>query len=189
LLTLLGLFLLILAIILIRKFIPDILPDIFDLIFSDISRSIKRGDIGGIALIAFSGGLFFFFLPLELIFLGYLKQGQSAVQLIAIFFGCQILSQTINYLVGYRLNRISRILIPPKKFYRLKGILNHYGPVAIFFINAFPLPSPVLSAILGVFRYNLTRFYLYTLGGQLSLYVILYVVYKYIIQRGWKVFW
>ena len=53
-----------------------------------------------------------------------------------------------------------------KKFYKTKGILNRYGSLAVFSFNALPLPSQLLSVILGVFRYNKTRFYVFFLSGQ-----------------------
>lgn len=144
-----------------------------------LSDAVLGGKTYGVLLVAFCGGLFFLFLPLELIFMSYLKMGLSPVTLYFLFFIVQIPAQSLNYAVGFRLNRLSKLMIPPQKFYRLKGLVNRYGPFAVFFINALPLPSPVLSAVLGVFRYRLSRFYVYTLTGQLALYGMLILIHKF----------
>ena len=78
-----------------------------------------------------------------------------------------------------KLSGISKKLISPKKFYRLKGLTNKYGALTIFFFNALPLPSQLLSVILGVFRYNKTRFYVFFLFGQIVKYAAISVIYYF----------
>jgi membrane protein YqaA with SNARE-associated domain len=69
-----------------------------------------------------------------------------------------------------KLAGVSKKIITSKKFYKIKGLINIYGAGAIFVINALPLPSQPLAAILGVFKYNKTKFYLFFLLGQFVKY-------------------
>ena len=71
-------------------------------------------------------------------------------------------------------------LISPKKFYKLKGLLNKWGSLAVLLFNATPLPSQHLSVILGVFRYNKTRFYVFVFLGQLIKYLYITAGYYFL---------
>lgn len=124
----------------------------------------------GIFYTTLFGGLFFISIPLEVLFIRFLNSGNSIIILFLFYFLGLIISFTANYYLGYKLSSLSKRLISPKKFYKTKGILNRYGAWAIFAFNATPLPSQLLSVILGVFRYNKTRFYVFFLAGQLVKY-------------------
>jgi membrane protein YqaA with SNARE-associated domain len=126
------------------------------------------------------GGLFFVFLPMEAVYIRYLKSGFSPFLIILVYVGGFLFSYTANYYIGLKLNNVSKKIISPKKFYKIKGIINRYGAWAIFGFNVLPLPSQPLSTILGVFRYNKKRFYLFFLLGQLIKYTAITVAYIYI---------
>ena len=119
-------------------------------------------------------------LPLEALFITFLIGGQNGLLLILIYVFGFICSYTLNYYIGYKLSEISRKLITPKKFYKIKGIINRYGSGAIFAFNLFPLPSQPLAAILGVFKYNKPRFYTLFILGQVFKYSIITIGYFYI---------
>ena len=160
--------------------------NIFSQFLSWISKMTKSGDLRGAAVIMFSGSLFFLFLPLEILFLTFLRNGANPVSLLLVTISVLVVSHSINYAIGKRLDALSKILISPKKFYKLKGLLNHYGPLLIFIVNALPLSSPVLSAILGSFRYRKIRFYLYTISGQIILYFSLILIHLYLLKPGYN---
>lgn len=114
------------------------------------------------------GGLFFIYLPLEVLYLNFLRTGMHPLSLGLLFLSGIFISFSINYFVGYFFADISKELIGAKKFYKLKVVLNNYGGLAIFFFNATPMPAQPLAVILGVFRYDKTRFYIYVFLGQLT---------------------
>lgn len=165
--------------------LSTILPPPLVLLFHQFTDEIYSGRPLGIFLLAFTGGLFFLFLPVDLIFLNFLRSGVDPFLLSGVYLLALIMAHSLNYLIGARLSSLSKKLIPPKKFYTMKGLLNHYGPVVIFVVNALPLPSPMLSAILGTFRYNLFRFYLLFIPGQAVLYGSILLLHTFILKH-WK---
>jgi len=169
------------------RILPEEFSGKISFIYKSVSQMTKDGDVKGAMILFFIGSLFFFFMPLEILFLTYLANGASPWQLLPAVLSVIIISHTINYSVGKRMDALSKLLISPRKFYRLKGLLNQYGPILIFAINSLPLSSPVLSAILGTFRYRMMRFYIYVISGQLLLYSALILVYKFIIKGKWQI--
>ena len=145
-----------------------------------VSIEIKDLSYQGIFYIALFGGFFLIFMPLEVIFISVLTGGRSALFLILIYLLGIFISYNINYYIGYKLGDFSKKLITYKKFYSIKKIINKYGTLAIFLFNFLPLPSQPLSTILGVFKYNLFRFYVYFILGQLCKYILITVTYLYI---------
>ncbi|MBW2966209.1 VTT domain-containing protein [Candidatus Woesearchaeota archaeon] len=129
----------------------------------------------GILYTTLIGGLFFVSMPLELLFIKFLNAGNPIIVLFLFYFLGLIVSFTINYFIGLKLSALSKRIISPKKFYKTKGVLNRYGALAIFAFNALPLPAQLLTVILGVFRYNKTRFYVFFLSGQLAKYLVITV--------------
>ncbi len=126
------------------------------------------------------GGLFFLPTPLEIIFLGFLKSGISPGLLIFIYLIGLLISYTANYFIGRAFTETSKKLISYRRFYKIKGFINKFGALGIFIFNVLPLPSQPLAAILGVFKYNKTRFYVYTILGQSIKYFAIILGYFYI---------
>lgn len=132
----------------------------------------------GILYASLFGGLFFVFLPLEAFFIAFVRQGANPYTAAALYVGGFLVSFTINYFVGQRLGGLTKKLIGPKSFYKTKGILNKHGTLGVFLINLIPLaPAQPLSALLGIFNYNKTKFYVYFATGQAVKYLALGVLY------------
>ena len=125
------------------------------------------------------GGFFLFTIPLEVLFIKALNAGHSVLIVFVLYFLGLVLSFTFNYLVGLKLAGISKKLVSPKKFYKMKGTLNKYGALTVLVFNATPLPAQALAVILGAFRYNKTRFYVFFLLGQLIKYAGITVFHYY----------
>lgn len=145
-----------------------------------VSLQIKDLSYQGIFYIALFGGFFLIFMPLEVIFISVLTSGKSAILLIPLYLIGLTISYTINYFIGYKLGTFSKKLITYKKFYSIKKFVNNHGVLAIFLFNFLPLPSQPLSTILGVFKYNLIKFYVFFLLGQFFKYLIISITYLYI---------
>jgi len=142
-----------------------------------VKDHIAQFDIMGAFFIALFGGLFFIFLPMELYFINSLNHNSGWTLLLVYVIG-MLVSYSADYLIGKNLSNLSRKLISPKKFYRIKSYLNRYGKIAIFGASAIPmLPSQQITFILGVFRYNKTRLLALTVAGQLVKYVVLILIF------------
>ena len=127
------------------------------------------------------GGLFFLPIPVDFLFFAFLRAGVFPPLLVFIYVIGLIFSFSLNYLVGWRLSNISKKIITPKRFYKIKVSLNKYGIWAIFAFNALPFPAQPLAAIVGVFRYNKAKFYLAFIFGQAIKFSVFALAYFYIL--------
>ncbi|MEE9525869.1 MAG: VTT domain-containing protein [Candidatus Woesearchaeota archaeon] len=148
-------------------------------LISHFTKHISGASLLGALYSTMIGGLFFLSIPLELLFIKFFNSGRPIMIILLFYFIGLFISYSINYFIGLKLSGVSKKLISPKKFYKLKGILNRHGAWAIFVFNAIPLPSQLFAAILGVFRYNKTRFYVFFLLGQLTKYVGLIIILSF----------
>jgi membrane protein YqaA with SNARE-associated domain len=147
-------------------------------IIGHVMFQLKEGTIFGIVYTAFFGGLFFIYMPLEAFFVRYLSLGYPSIMVFLIYILGMLLSYSINYFVGYRFSNFSRDLIGLKKFYNIKGLINKYGSLLVFLFNAIPFfPSQPLSTLLGVFKYNKVKFYIFFLSGQIIKFTIIIIIY------------
>ena len=148
-------------------------------IINHVSLHIWNAHPLGILYTTSIGGLFFISIPIEVLYFKFLKAGHPFLIITALYLLGLLFSFSINYLIGFKLSGFSKKVISPKKFYKLKGFTNKYGAWAVFLFNALPLPSQQLSVILGVFRYNKARFYIFFLLGQFVKYNGMYLIYRF----------
>ncbi|MFT4303929.1 MAG: VTT domain-containing protein [Candidatus Woesearchaeota archaeon] len=146
-----------------------------NLFFGHIFSHMTNITLLGSFYVALFGGLFFVYAPIEALFATFVSRHNPF--LVTFFFVCGFLiSYSINYLIGFKLAELSKSLIGARKFYKVKVKLNKYGSLAIFMFNALPLlPSQPLSTMLGIFKYNKTRFYFFFLLGQLSKFTVIII--------------
>lgn len=148
---------------------------------AEITYHVNNGTTLGSLYASFFGGLFFVFLPMEVLFLKFME-GNNPVIVIALYNLGFVFSFTANYYIGMRLTEFSKKMISLRKFYKLKSVINKWGGWAVFGFNAIPFfPAQPLSAILGVFKYNMARFYFYFLLGQILKYSAITIGYFYIL--------
>ncbi|MFH1316771.1 MAG: VTT domain-containing protein [Candidatus Woesearchaeota archaeon] len=127
---------------------------------------------------SFIGGIFFIFLPQEPLFWSFLSKGINPAVLFTIQIVGLTIAYAINYFIGNKLSGLSKRIISYKKFYKFKSLINKYGAVIIFIFNVLPLPSQALSTILGVFKYNKTRFFILFFSGQSIKYLVIIISFK-----------
>lgn len=171
------LFLIVLDYVLILRKSDFFLVTFINTVFSHIGSQVAAKTLLGVFYTALFGGLFFVFMPVEALFISYLKSDAPDIMIMLVYIFGFIISYTINYYVGFRLSKLAKKLISAKQFYKLKGTVNKYGGLAIFGFNALPLPSQPLATILGVFRYNKTRFYVFFILGQVVKYTVIMLVF------------
>ncbi len=150
-------------------------------IIGHIKSQIVSFSILGSFYTALFGGLFFIWVPMEGYFIKAMLNANPALLYILFIIGI-IVSYSIDYMIGLKLSRLSRKLVSPKKFYKIKTYINRYGKAAIFLASAIPfMPSQQVTFILGVFRYNKLRLFILTLSGQMLKYLGILAVYRWVL--------
>ncbi len=155
------------------------LPQPISTVLEWLHNSIEKGSPPGIILAAFASALFFMVSNIEVVYTLFISKGIPFTILYPSFLLGIVMAQSLNYQIGYWFSGATRSLIPVKKFYQMKGILNHYGSKGILIIYLLPLPSPILSAVLGAFRYNRLRYQILMLLGQAILLGWIYILLQF----------
>ena len=153
-----------------------------------IGQHLASSSLLGSFYVGVFGGLFFIPTPIELIAMRAINQNSYPILVIGFLFIGLLISYSINYIIGLKLSNIARKLISIKRFYQLKTFVNRYGKYGVLFFNALPLPSQQLTFVLGVFRYNKTRLFVFTLIGQIIKYAVILFGFQQIFQKIFK-FW
>lgn len=128
-------------------------------------------------LFSFFGGIFFTPIPLELPFFKAMIEGQPILfSLLMIFIGL-IPSQTINYFLGASFGKLTGYFVSKRKLYKTRSWMSKHGALALFVFNAIPiLPAPFASFAVGITKYNLGRFYIITILGNLVRFGIIIAI-------------
>jgi len=130
------------------------------------------------AIVNFSGYLFFLFLPVEVAFIYYLTSDINIWVLNAVAIGTAMVSQVIDFLIGYILstNIIDR-LIGRHRYEKAEERIRKYGNIVIFLFNLTPLSSPVISLAAGILKHRIKDAFIYTFSGLVLKYIILTLIF------------
>jgi membrane protein DedA with SNARE-associated domain len=130
------------------------------------------------AIINLSGYLFFLFMPVELAFIYYLGSDINIWALDAVAIGTAILSQTIDYLIGYTFSSgIINRFIGQHRYEKAEDRIRKYGNITILIFNLTPLSSPVISLAAGMLKHRKKDALVYTLSGLVLKYLILTLIF------------
>ncbi|MGM5483913.1 MAG: VTT domain-containing protein [Nanobdellota archaeon] len=124
-----------------------------------IKTQIASRTLSGLFMGSIFGGLFFVYVPLEVIFIFSLKQNFYLWNIIVMMAGLY-LSYNIDYYAGIYFSRYATKLVSPKQFYRIKSKINKYGVWLVVLFNSLPLPSQPLTFVCGVFRYDYKKYFI-----------------------------
>lgn len=142
-----------------------------------IGRDIYRHNESGLlsfAIVNFSGYLFFLFMPVELMFIFYLRSGFDPLFLNLIAIGTALISQSIDYLIGYFFSTgIIDRLIGRRRYERAEAEIRKYGKLTLLVFNFFPLSSPVIALAAGMLKYRVKDALLYSFIGLVAKYLVL----------------
>jgi len=86
------------------------------------------------------------------------------------------LGATIGKIIIYHIGKSGRKILKEsqkKKLEFARLIMEKYGPIAIFIMAATPVPDDILYIPLGMMRFDLIRFFIYTLLGKIVLTLII----------------
>lgn len=126
------------------------------------------------AIVNLAGYLFFLFMPVELAFIYYVSAGANLWALNGIAIGTALLSQSIDYLIGYTFSKsIINKLIGRERYRKAEAKIRQYGNIVILLFNVLPLSSPVISLSAGMLKYRMKDAILYTIAGLLIKYALL----------------
>jgi len=130
------------------------------------------------AIVNFSGYLFFLFMPVELAFIYYLKGDINVWILNAVALGTAIISQTIDYLIGYIFStKIIDHLIGRRRYEKAEDKIRKYGNITILLFNLTPLSSPVISLAAGMLKHRKKDAIIFTLTGLILKYLVLTLIF------------
>jgi membrane protein YqaA with SNARE-associated domain len=142
-----------------------------------IGKDIYRHNESGLlsfAIVNFSGYLFFLFMPVELMFIFYLRSGYDLIFLNLIALGTAIVSQSIDYMIGYFFSAgIIDRLIGRRRYERAEAEIRKYGKLTLIIFNLLPLSSPVIALAAGMLKYRIKDALLYTCIGLVVKYLLL----------------
>lgn len=130
------------------------------------------------AIVNLSGYLFFLFMPVELAFIYYLTSDINIWALLAVTLSTAMVSQTIDYLIGYIFStKIIDNLIGRSRYEKAEGKIRKYGNFTILFFNLTPLSSPVISLSAGMLKLHKKDAIVFTLIGLILKYLILTLIF------------
>ena len=127
----------------------------------------------GLFYVGLIGGLFFIFLPLEVMFYGSILKGSNPWLSLFMMVVGFMLAQCVNYFIGAKLNPIFMHLISKKKVYQVRRFINKYGGYGVFLSSISPFPSDLLTFALGITRYNFYRLFTLAFIGTLIKYAVI----------------
>ncbi len=149
-----------------------------------IGRDIFYGSTGkgiiSFAIVSLAGYLFFLFIPVELAFIYYLTAGENYLLLNAVALGSALISQSVDYIIGYSLStKIIDQLIGRSRYEKAENEIRKYGNITILVFNLLPLSSPVISLAAGMLKHRIKDALLFTmLGLGLKYFVLTLMFYK-----------
>ncbi len=139
-----------------------------------------KGSLNSFLLVHFSGYLFFFLLPVEVLIPYYHSLGYSSQLLFGLAIITAVSAQLIDYLIG-RLapSHITINLVGERRYLKIQKFVENYGGRIVFCFNLFPLSSSVIAAISGVLHYSFWRWLLYSTLGLIVKYAVILFVLVY----------
>jgi membrane protein YqaA with SNARE-associated domain len=139
----------------------------------------KGQSILSFAIVNFFGYLFFFLLmPMELAFIFYLRTGYDPLVLNLVAVSTAMISQVIDYLIGYFFSAgIIDRLIGRKRYEKAEDEIRKYGNLALFLSNLLPLSSPIISLAAGMLKYRVKDVLFYSFTGMVCRYLLLTLLF------------
>ena len=140
----------------------------------------KGQSILSFAIVNFFGYLFFFLLmPMELAFIYYLRTGYDPIILNLVAILTAIISQVIDYLIGYFFSaQIIDRLIGRKRYEKAEDEIRKYGNWALFLSNLLPLSSPIISLAAGMLKYRAKDALFFSFAGMVCRYLLLTLLFQ-----------
>ncbi len=144
----------------------------------DIYYGSAKDGLLSFAIVNLAGYLFFLFMPVEMAFVYYVSEGANLWTLNGIALGTALLSQSVDYLIGYSFSsNIINKLIGRRRYLKTESRIRKYGNIIIFVFNFLPLSSPVISLSAGMLKIRIKDAILYTTLGLIAKYLVLTLLF------------
>lgn len=138
----------------------------------------KELSVLSFGILNFTGYLFFLFMPVELAFIYYLHSDYDPLVLNVVAVLTAILSQTIDYMIGYFFSHgIINKLIGRRRYRTAEAEIRKYGNLTLIFFNLFPLSSPVIALAAGMIKYRLKDVLVFSIIGLMIKYLLLTLLF------------
>jgi len=145
---------------------------------NDIYHGFTGHGILSFAIVSLAGYLFFLFIPVEIAFVVYLTSGENFLLMNAVALGSALISQSVDYLIGYSLSsKIIDQLIGRRRYMKAEQEIRKYGNITIFIFNFLPLSSPVISLAAGMLKHRIKDAFIYSILGLALKYAILTLLF------------
>ena len=167
-----------------KTIIPILIISAIAIILSSftIGKQIFLGrqlDIFSFLTIHFAGYLFFFLMPVEILFIFYLLENFNIPTLLVVALLTAMIAQIIDYTIGYWVSKkIINKVIGVKKYQNMKKYIDKYGNLTVLVFNLFPLASSVLALVAGMLRFKLKNLVLYSFIGLLVKYSVIVLLFS-----------
>jgi membrane protein YqaA with SNARE-associated domain len=151
------------------------------LIYSHVSAEISGRTLLGLFYASFFGGLFFVFIPVELIFIYYSALPYPHVWIVGITILGNLLGLAVDYAIGRMvgLGIVKKLL--KERFEKFSLLLMKYGGLVIFVGNILIFPIEIITLLIGAGKYPFKRFLLLSALGKLAKYVIMLLAQQWLI--------
>jgi len=137
----------------------------------------KESGLLWFAFIHFLGYLFFLLMPVEMAFIYYLPDQESAIIIFLVAMGTAVVAQLIDYYIGYSVShRVINKLIGEKRYKKAEGKIEQHGNWVIFVFNLLPLSSPIIALAAGMVKHPMSQFLLYSVSGLFLKYLVLVLI-------------
>jgi membrane protein DedA with SNARE-associated domain len=144
----------------------------------DIYTGSRDEGLMSFAIVNTCGYLFFLFMPVEVAFVFYLQGDINVLALNAVAIGSALLAQTADYSIGLLVsNKFIDKLIGRIRYEKAEDKIMKYGNLTIFFFNALPLSSPIITLAAGMLRYRIRDTIICTILGLIVKYSALTLIF------------
>ena len=145
--------------------------------FSHFVDEISARSNAGIFYVFAISSLFFLPIPLEALYINFLREGFGFQELFFLAVGGIIAGQIINYLFGRFFKFIFMQFIKKKTRLSMKRKLVRYGPVAVTSVHLIPFPFQLFNFISGMLKYSFIKWIFFMTLGLALKHVIMYWIY------------
>jgi len=144
----------------------------------DIYTGSRDEGLLSFAIVNTCGYLFFLFMPVEIAFVYYLQGDINVLAINAVAIGSALLAQTADYSIGLLMsNKFIDNLIGRNRYEKAEDKIIRYGNLTIFFFNALPLSSPIITLAAGMLRYRIKDAIICTVLGLIVKYSALTLLF------------
>lgn len=138
----------------------------------------REPELSSFITINLAGYLFFITLPVELLVPYFTNNGFSPLLIFWIAVITAMISQTIDYWIGYLVpHKYIEEMIGEKEYNKALKSVKKHAKWMIFLFNLFPLSSPIMVCAAGIIKYDFKYTMFYSFLGLSLKYAVIILVF------------